>query len=142
MKPEMIALLAGFFGTLLGAAVSIITIVIQQHHQTRREESRLALDAAVKEFSSAEEYAKFMVQNGIKIVTRDLPFYIMLHSRIIPLLRKKTITQDELITAHKEALDLSCSVQSFYQKENGTQQSHGEATSDSAPSAESEASHA
>jgi hypothetical protein len=65
MKPETIALLAGFFGTVLGAAVSVVTILIQQYFQTRREESRLALDAAVKEFSSAEEYASW--RNKIEI---------------------------------------------------------------------------
>ena len=119
MKPETIALLAGFFGTILGAAVSVVTILIQQHYQTRREESRLALDAAVKEFSSVEDYAKFMAQNGQKIVTLDLPYYVILHSRIIPLLRKKTILKKELLSAHKDALELSRSVQAFYTKENG-----------------------
>lgn len=41
MKSETISILAGLFGALIGAAASVLTIIVQQHFETRREQMRL-----------------------------------------------------------------------------------------------------
>jgi hypothetical protein len=41
MKPELVSALAGLFGALIGAAASVLTIVVQQHFETKRERMKL-----------------------------------------------------------------------------------------------------
>lgn len=41
MKPEVISILAGLVGALIGASASVVTIIVQQHFKTRRERMRL-----------------------------------------------------------------------------------------------------
>jgi len=115
MKPEELALLAGFVGTLIGAAVSILTVWIQQRHQARQDRARLAMEAAIKELESAETYARFMAEQGQRIATLPLAYYVALHNGLIELLAKgKTITREEWLAAHRKADELGDATMAHY----------------------------
>lgn len=122
MKPEYISLLSGFFGTILGAGASIATVWIQHRSQEKRDRARLALDAAVIEYEAAEKYAEYMAKRGEAKVTRDLAYYIFLHTRLSEhLLSGQHITKDEWVAAHKRAKDISEAGNAVYMKEEREQ---------------------
>jgi len=117
MKPEYISLIAGFLGTVLGAIVSLASIWLQQRAQERRDRARLALDAAIKEYESAEKYAEFMAKQGRDITTYDLGYYIVLHEKLWEQLSAgKGITKEKWIAAHKQAIEVSEAGVAFYKE--------------------------
>ena len=108
MKPEYVALFSGFIGTLLGAVVSLVSIWIQQRAQEKRDRVKLAMDAAVKDYDSAEKYAEFMAKQGQRIITRDLGYYIVLHNHLAPYLYSGgELTKEKWIAAHTKAIEIS-----------------------------------
>ena len=119
MKPEYIALLSGFVGTLLGALVSLVSIWLQQRAQEKRDRAKLALDAAVKEYDSAEKYAEFMAMQGQRIITHDLGYYIVLHNQLAKYLYSEgELTKDKWISAHTKAIEISEAGVEFYRQRN------------------------
>ncbi len=122
MKPEYVSLIAGFVGVIVGALTSLATTWLQQCFQARRERARLALDAAVREHESAESHAKFMADQGKRVITYDLPYYIALHSALFERIGKRGgITKTEWVQAHKQAIELSEAAVEFH-KERRAQQ--------------------
>ena len=122
MKPEYISLIAGFIGTVLGAFVSLISIWLQQRAQERRERAKLSLDAAVKDFESAEKYAEFMANQGEVIVTHDLGYYIVLHTKLMEHITSKShITKEQWVAAHKQAIEISEAVVEFHKQRRAAQ---------------------
>ncbi len=108
MKPEYISLLSGFFGAILGAFVSLTSVWLQQRAQEKPDRAKLALDAAVKVYDSAEKYAELMAKNGKAIVTFDLGYYIVLHTRLTEhLLSGQQISKEQWVAAHKQAIEIS-----------------------------------
>jgi len=107
MKPEYLSLLAGFVGAIIGATASVVIIMVQQYFQTKRERARLALDAGIKQFTADNEYARFMVEQGRPVETRDLFYHVLMQSRLFPLIHKKTLSADRLRTMYGETLALS-----------------------------------
>lgn len=108
MKPEYISLLSGFFGAVLGAVASLASVWMQQRSQERRDRAKLALDAALKEYDSAEKYAEVMAKHGKTTVTLDLGYYIVLHSRLTEyLLSGQPVTKERWVAAHRQAIEIS-----------------------------------
>ena len=117
MKPEYIALISGFVGTLLGAVVSLVSIWLQQRGQERRDRAKLALDAAVKEYDSAEKYAEFMAKQGQRIITHDLGYYIVLHNQLAQYLYSDgLLTKEKWVAAHTKAIEISEAGVEFYRQ--------------------------
>lgn len=108
MKPEYIPLFSGFVGTILGALVSLASVWLQQRAQERRDRGKLILDAAIKEYESAEKYAEFMAKQGQRVVTFDLGYYIVLHSKLAEfLLSGHDLTKENWVAAHKQAIEIN-----------------------------------
>jgi len=117
MKPEYISLIAGFIGTVLGTFVSLISIWLHQRAQERRERAKLSLDAAVKDFESAEKHAEFMANQGKVIVTHDLGDYIVLHTKLMAHITSKShITKEQWVAAHKQAIKISEAFAEFHKQ--------------------------
>jgi hypothetical protein len=122
IKPEYVSLVAGFLGTIVGAVVTLFSLWLQQRAQGRRDRARNALDAAIKEYEAAEKYAAFMSEKGHTTVTFELPYYIVLHSRLSEFLAAgKTPTKKQWISAYAEALDVSEAVVEFHRERKVTQ---------------------
>ena len=123
MKPEYISLLSGFFGTLLGAVVSLASMWLQQRSQEKRERAKLALDAAIKEYDSAEKYAELMAKNGKAVVTLDLGYYIVLHTKLTEhLLSGQQVTKEQWVAAHKQAIEISEAGVEFHKQRKAEKQ--------------------
>ncbi len=127
MSTEYVSLIAGFLGAILGAAVSLISVWMQQRAQEKRDRAKLALDAAVKEYDSAEKYAEWMAKNGQPgqpIVTYDLGYYIVLHTRLTEhLLSGQQITKEQWVAAHRQAIELSEAGVEFYKQRASAEKS-------------------
>lgn len=120
MKPEYISLITGFVGTVLGAVVSLASVWLQQRVQIRRDRAKLSLDAATKEFESAEKYAEFMAKQGQRIVTYDLGYYIVLHHKLwAHLSSENEITKEQWVAAHKQAIEISEAGVNFNKQRRG-----------------------
>lgn len=118
MPVEYISLLSGFVGAIVGALASITTVWVQQHSQEKRDRARLALEAAIKEFESADNNARFLAEHhkGQRIQTFDLGYYIVLHARLWECIGSgKPPSRENWRTAHKEALELSDAAMAEYE---------------------------
>jgi hypothetical protein len=123
VKQEYISLIAGFFGAILGAAASLISVWLQQRSQERRDRARLVLDAAIKEFESAETYAKWAAEDGRRIITRELGYYIVLQQQLMEnLANARYPNKDQWIAAHRKALEISEAVNKFSKENHADQQ--------------------
>ena len=121
MKPEYVALVSGVVGTLLGAVVSFVSIWLQQRAQEKRDRAKLAMDAAVKEYDSAEKYAEFMAKQGQRIVTHDLGYYIVLHNQLAQYLYSDgELTKEKWVAAHTKAIEISEAGVEFYRQQKSS----------------------
>ena len=121
MKPEHIPLLSAFVGTVLGALVSLASVWMQQRAQEKRDRGKFALDAAIKEYESAEKYAAFMAEQGERIVTLDLGYYIVLHTKLAAAISSGSdITKESWIAAHRQAIEISEAGVEFHKQRRAT----------------------
>jgi len=119
MQPEYASLIAGFAGAAFGAIVSLASVWMQQRAQEKRDRAKLALDAAVKEYDSAERYAELMAKTGRQFTTLDLGYYIVLHTRLSEyLFSGRPITQEQWIAAHRQAVEISEAGVAFHKQRN------------------------
>ncbi len=123
MSTEYASLLSGFFGAVLGAVVSLASVWLQQRAQERRDRAKLALDAAVKEYDSAEKHAELMAKHGRPVITYDLGYYIVLHTRLTEhLLSGEHITKEQWVAAHQQAIEVSEAGVQFYKDRQAAKQ--------------------
>lgn len=78
----------------------------------------------MRDFQSAEAFAKFMVEkNKTPIRTYDLAYYLVLHTRLARLVESDDeLTPDNWIKAHEAALAISAAGQKIYEKKRKAQQ--------------------
>lgn len=126
MTLEQLALFSGLIGAIIGAAASSVAIWIQQAHQNKREQARLSLDAAVKELTFDQEYAKFMAEQGQKTITRDLFHKTYIQLRLFHQMQRRKICKEDVLKIHKEALEISEAVNQFYREREKDAQQHAE----------------
>jgi hypothetical protein len=89
---RMDAAIAGLVGGLIGAAASLLGLLIQQNHQTKRERVKIASDLGLAEYQRDLELAKVA---GNSIVA-PLASYVISHSRLLELLAKGPITPEQI----------------------------------------------
>ena len=92
MTTEMIALISGLTGAIIGAASSVLIILIQERQQTKRERSRLAAELGMKDHEHALETSKRM--SG-QVAIYPLTSYVLLHDRIIRQLEKGSFSAED-----------------------------------------------
>ena len=93
MDQSLVPLLSGLVGALIGAASSVITIIVQSHYQSRRELRRMAFDAAVHDHGQALEAAK---ANKVPVRVAPLTAYLHFHVRYLDLLDKDGLNAESL----------------------------------------------
>lgn len=88
----MDAAIAGLIGGLIGAAASLLGLLIQQNHQTKREQVKVASDLGLAEYQRDLELAK--AAGGAMVA--PLASYVISHARILELLAKGPITPEQI----------------------------------------------
>lgn len=79
MSPEILTLLAGLLGAVIGAAASIGTVVVQSKIQDRRERTRQAVDLALEDYKIQLELSKRVPgSKRIPPVTLFIDFHLRL----------------------------------------------------------------
>lgn len=100
----LIPLLAGLGGAIIGAAASIVGVVIQARSQSRRDRTKEAIALALQDWKFRSEVIK---ERGGSIL--PLAVFVHYHTRLIELAEKRELTaqaikalsaeQDQLIQA-------------------------------------------
>lgn len=103
MTPELLSLLAGLIGAIIGASASIITVVVQARIQDRRERVRQATSLAIEDYKIQLEISKRVSGNG-KIPPVTL--FVDYHMRLAKELEASTLTPESYgsVCAENEAL--------------------------------------
>lgn len=93
----MDAALAALLGAAIGALASVGAMWVQQHHQTRRDRLKMAVDLAVEDHGTSFELAK---AKGAKIA--PISAYVIYHARVLDHLAKGTVTAETIKQLSKE----------------------------------------
>jgi hypothetical protein len=100
-------LLSGFIGVLIGSLTSIVTLVVQNAYQNRREAQQLIFDTAFKDYELRFRYAgKGTPQRA------SFPVILAYHQRMIELIEKGRLTPE----AAKEILQAQVEMGTALQK--------------------------
>ena len=92
MEGILLPLIIGLIGTSIGAAVSIITMIVQGYYENKRELSRLSAQMAVEEYRSHCEALK--IRGG---PIAPLGAYIHFYSNLMKLVKKDKLTPNNLV---------------------------------------------
>ncbi len=111
MAENYIPLIIGLIGAIIGAASSVVTIIVQSHFQSKREMKIKAISLALEDWKTRYEHIKD--KEGVEL--QPLAVFINYHTNFIKLAEKGAITpeaikllskqNDELIAALKENRD-------------------------------------
>jgi hypothetical protein len=96
MNPAFTALLGGLLGALLGSASSVIVALMNQRAERRREQAKLALQAATEELKHA------MTLFGGQKKIAPLNLYFVANLRILQLAEENKLTPESLRGVHEE----------------------------------------
>ena len=96
MKPEYVSLISGFAGALIGGAVSVVTMWLQQHFQSRRDTARLASEIALRDYEHALELARARGKGGRKVTSYPVTLYIAYHTKLLDLIQRRKLTPETL----------------------------------------------
>lgn len=129
MTQTLITLFAALGGAIIGAVTSIATTWFQNKSIEKRDRSRLAVETAVRDFQSAESFAKFMAEkNKMTVQTYDLAYYVVLHSKLAHMLEDdNALTPENWVKAHEAALELSSAGQRYYEERKAQQKAQADA---------------
>ena len=94
----MDAAIAGLVGGLVGAAASLLGLLIQQHYQTKRERVKVAADLGVAEYQRDLELAKAAGGGFVA----PLAAYVIFNVRLLELLAKGPITPAQVKALSEE----------------------------------------
>jgi hypothetical protein len=93
MDLSLVPLISGFIGALIGAAASVVTIIVQSHYQNKREFRRMAFEAAIEDHRIACDIAK---ANQQPAQVAPLTAFLHFHYRYLGLLEKGDLNADTL----------------------------------------------
>ena len=114
----------GLVGAVIGASASMGTIWIQQIYQNRRDRAKLIVEAAIRDQTSADEHARFLAKEnpGARIYTKDLGYYIALHSGLMGVVEKPdNIDSPKWVDAYRRAKKLNSAAADYEQKSRAQQ---------------------
>lgn len=92
-----IPLLSALVGALIGAAASVITVIVQAHYQNRRELVKEAVSIALEDWKT--RLAILMKEGG---GTLPLSVFIQYHTKLIQLAEQGKITPESIRALHDE----------------------------------------
>jgi len=94
---------AAFLGAIIGAAISLLGLLIQQWFQNKRDRVRIAADLAMKDYQNDLEIAK-NTEGGRTVA--PVSSYVIYHARILEALSKGKINSEEIKKITKERDDI------------------------------------
>ena len=100
-------LLSGFIGAVIGAAASIITVIVQARHETKRHRSRILSELALKEGDAAWERA---TQLGVQASIPPAVVYMHYYDLVLKLLEEGRLdekTYDEVVKANRRFIEIT-----------------------------------
>lgn len=108
MNSAMVSLISGFVGAIIGAAGSVLTILIREHFQSKRDRNRVAADLAMRDYELAMEHSKRIpgVVNVYPLVS-----YFIYHRKLIDLMEERDPSLDELMKFFNEQKQIKSRIQ-------------------------------
>ena len=94
----MDAAIAGLIGGLIGAAASLLGLVVQQYFQTKRERIRVATDLGLAEYKHDLDLAKAAGPSSVA----PLAAYVIFNLRLLEELSKGRITPEQVEALSEE----------------------------------------
>ncbi len=103
MTSEILSLLAGLIGAVIGASASIITVVVQSRIQDRRERVRQATSLAIEDYKIQLELSKRVAGNG---AIPPVTLFVDYHMRLAKELELGSLTPESYgrVVAENESL--------------------------------------
>lgn len=101
---NVLPLLTGFIGALIGAGASIITMYIQTNAQNKRERNKLASELAIEDFKLSLEMAK---STNKPYAILPVTCYVHYHSKLLELLDSGKLDEEgvkELTESNKTVI--------------------------------------
>ncbi|MDA3807030.1 MAG: hypothetical protein PF440_03865 [Thiomicrorhabdus sp.] len=98
MSQIYIPLIAALAGTIIGSAASIITILIQSKSQEKRDDYKLAIEAAIEDHKAAIELSKQLKKGTILPLTS----FIYFHVKYMKLIKKGDLSPESLASLREE----------------------------------------
>lgn len=97
IDPIYIPLLSGFFGALIGAGASIITVIVQARAETRRQRYQITLKYAFDEWDAGRKY----VQDGGAIRLMPLSAFLHFHLETAKAIEENDFTPERMEKIHR-----------------------------------------
>ena len=108
-----VPLISALLGTLVGAAASIVTVLVQAHYQSKRERTKEAIAIALKDWQTRLE---IVTQKGGSAL--PLSVFIHYHTKLIELAEKGAITPAAIAELHEEQERLIAAVKEMNRGES------------------------
>lgn len=104
MTPEAMSLVAGLLGAVIGAAASIVTVLVQARIQDRRDRARQCVELALEDYKLQLQIADKLGLKGGMIPPVTL--YVDYHIRLAKLIESSSLTPDSYakVVAENQAL--------------------------------------
>ena len=99
MNTALISLISGFIGAVIGASGAVLTVLINEHYQSRRETNKLAVDLATRDYELVLEHSK-RLPGTVRV--NSLTSYLLYHRRLLQKLEKVDVTPEELRAIFEE----------------------------------------
>ncbi len=91
---NLLLLITGFIGALIGAAASIVTTYLQNKSQNKRERMKLVSDLALEDFKLSLEMAK---HSGKPFTIMPITVYSHYHSKLLEALESGDLDEDRIV---------------------------------------------
>lgn len=91
---NLLPLITGFIGALIGAAASIFTMHLQTNAQSKRERMKLVSDLALEDFKLYLEMGKRL---GKPFTIAPIAAYIHYHSKLLEALESGDLDEDRIV---------------------------------------------
>lgn len=101
-----VPLISALVGALIGAAASVITVIVQSHYQNKRELVKQAVSTALEDWKT--RLAIVTPQGGSAL---PLSVFIHYHTKLVALAEQGKITPDAIRSLHQEQEDLVAAIQ-------------------------------
>ena len=93
MMTAIISLVSGFVGAVIGAAGAVLTVLINEHYQKRRERIRFAVELATRDYELALENSK-RLSGTVRVY--PLTSYLLYHHRLLLALEKADVKPEDI----------------------------------------------
>lgn len=103
MEQAYIPLFSALAGAFIGAAASVLTILIQSVFQERRDRLRIIADLAMKDHGATVELAK---NHDAGAVIPPLAAYVAYHRAVLDIVTRRGLTPEDVVSLAKEQREL------------------------------------